>query len=156
MFGRTIFDELNDFRRTFDRVFENYAMRRPAAGENSEYAFAPAVESGWTDDFLNLRVILPGVTDKDVKLTVQGGSLTIQGERKAPEGFGKEGMVYSQIPYGKFERVLELPSGLDLEHLQAHLHEGLLDIRVPVAQAVKPKQVPISVGTAPEKRTIAA
>jgi HSP20 family protein len=158
MLGRTIFDEMNDFRRNFDQVFDNLytGSRRPAASERSEWAFAPAVETGWTEDFLNLRVVLPAVGEKDLKITVQGSQLTLQGERKTPKDFGKEGMIYNQIPYGKFERTLELPSGLDLDKLQAHLHEGVLDIRIPVAAAVKPKQVQISVGPSEPARTIAA
>ncbi|MFB3827993.1 MAG: Hsp20/alpha crystallin family protein [Bryobacteraceae bacterium] len=156
MFARTIFDELNDFRRTFDRVFDEYASRRGNAGERPEYAFIPAVETGWTDDNLNLRVVLPGVTQSDLKVTVQGHTLTIQGERRPPEKFGKEGMVYNQIAYGKFERSLELPDGLDVEHLQAHLHDGVLDIQVPVAQAVKPREVQITAGSGTQTRTLAA
>ncbi len=156
MFGRTIFDELADFRRSFDQLFETVGTPRRAAGERSEWAFVPVVETGWTDDHLNLRVVLPAVSESDLKMTVQGNQLTIQGERRPPEDFGKEGTVYNQMPYGRFERTLQLPGGLDMDKLQAHLHNGVLDIRVPVAAAVKPKQVPISVGTGETQKTIAA
>src|SRR5262245_34950631 len=129
------YNEFDDVRRSFDQLFENFfgATPRRTNGRTTEWSFTPAVESGWTDDHLNLRVVLPGVTDKDLKVTVQGNQVYIQGERKAPENFGKEGYVWSQLPYGKFERVLDLPAGLDLEKLEAHLHDGVLDIRVPVA-----------------------
>ncbi len=155
MFSRTLWDELSDVRRSFDQVFENfYDSGRRTGKTNSEWAFSPAVETGWTDDFLNLRVVLPGVTENDVNLTVQGSTLTIQGERKQPNDFGKEGTIYNQMAYGKFERTLELPSGLDMDKMNAHLHDGLLDIRIPVAQAVKPKQIRIAIGS--EKKTLAA
>ena len=80
MFGRTIFDELNDFRRSFDQLFENVQTggRHPQAGTQPEWSFTPAVETGWTDDHLNLRVVLPGVAEKDLKMTIQGNSLIIQ------------------------------------------------------------------------------
>jgi HSP20 family protein len=148
---------LNDFRRSFDQLFENAQTggRRPQAATQPEWNFTPAVETGWTDDHLNLRVVLPGVAEKDLKMTIQGNSLIIQGERRPPENFGKEGMVYNRLAYGKFERALELPSGLDLENLNAYLHDGVLDIRVPIAQAVKPKQVPITTARDTQK-TIAA
>jgi len=153
-------DDLNDVRRTFDHLFENFFNSAPrrASGQTAspEWVFAPAVETGWTDDFLNLRAVVPGVSDKDVKVTVQGNQLYISGERKAPENFGKDGYVQSQIPYGKFERVLDLPAGLDLDKLQAHLHEGFLDIRIPVASAMKPKQIQISSGKSPNTKEIAA
>jgi HSP20 family protein len=159
MFGRTIFDDLNDFRRSFDQVFENFysSTRRASGGErSSEWAFTPAVETGWTDDYLNLRVVLPGVAQNDLKMTVQGNQLTIQGERRLPENFGSEGAAYTQLAYGKFERVLELPGGLDMDKLQATLHDGMLDVRIPVAAAVKPKQINISVGPPETHKTIAA
>jgi len=157
MFGRTIFDELNQVRRSFDQLFDNAqgASQGTTAATPREWSFAPPVETGWTDDHLNLRVVLPGVSEKDLSMTVQGNKLTLQGERRAPENFGKEGLVYSQIAYGKFERILELPAGLDLEKLHAYLHDGVLDIQVPVAQAVKPKQIPIATGRDAQKSVAA-
>jgi HSP20 family protein len=132
-------------RNLFDEVFESFwNAALPAQSVRQEWSFRPPVESGWTDDHLNLRVVVPGVSEKDVKVTVQGNQLYIQGERKAPEGFGKDGYVWNSIPYGKFERVLELPAGLDVDKLKAHLHDGFLDIRIPVATAMKPKEIPIA------------
>jgi HSP20 family protein len=148
MFGRTMFDEVNDFRRSFDQLFDSFwsGQRRLSGDRSSDWSFVPAVETGWTDDYLNLRVVLPGVTQENVRITAQGNSLTVQGERHLPENFGKEGAVYNQMAYGRFERTLELPTGLDLENLHAWLHDGVLDIRIPVAQAVKPKHIPINAG----------
>jgi len=153
MYARSIFDDLADFRRSFDQIFEGF-QNATHRGVKSEWAFMPAVETGWTDDFLNLRVVLPGVTQEDLKLTVQGNQVVVQGELKAPQDFGKEGMVFNQLAYGKFERTIDLPAGLETEKLQAHLHDGLLDIRIPLAQAVKPRQVKITAGAT--AKTIAA
>jgi HSP20 family protein len=154
MFARNFWDEFNDFRRSFDQLFDTFqsASRRNASGERTDWAFTPAVETGWTDDHLNLRVVLPGIKEKDVNVSVQGNQLTISGERRPPENFGKE--VYQLISYGKFERVLDLPNGLDLDKLQAHLHDGVLDIRVPVQQAMKPRQIQIT--SSPSQKSIAA
>ena len=153
MFAKNVWDELGDFRRSFDQMFDNfYTSARRSSGQ--EGVFLPVVETGWTDDFVNLRVVLPGVHQEDLKLSIEGGHLVIQGERKAPKDFGKEGAVYNQLAYGKFERRMELPNGLDLDNLQANLHDGLLDIRIPVAAAVKPKQINITAG--PEHKTLTA
>jgi HSP20 family protein len=150
MFARTFWDELNDFRRSFDQNFENFynnAARRGNGADRPEVTFTPVIESGWTDDHLNMRVVLPAVSQKDLKLSVQGNQLVIRGERRAPEHFAKEGGLNQQLLYGRFERVLDLPNGLDLEKMQAQLHDGVLDIRVPVAQAMKPRQIQISTGS---------
>jgi HSP20 family protein len=157
MFPRNFFDDIPDFRRAFERVFEN--MYNPNVGgrqgTSGETTFAPPVEIWWTDDYLNLRVVVPGVKDSDIKVSAQGNQLVIQGERKLPEEL-KEGNVYRQLPYGRFERVLDLPNGLDLDKLQAQLHEGVLDIRIPVAQAMKPKQIQIQTGEGETRKPIAA
>jgi len=104
------------------------------------------VETDWTEDHFNLRLIVPGVTEKDLKVTVQGNQLSIQGERKEPKEWSKSDCSFTELTYGKFERLIRLPDGLELEKLEAHLHDGVLDIRIPVAAAMKPKVIPISVG----------
>jgi HSP20 family protein len=114
------------------------------------------VETGWTDDHLNLRFVLPGVSAGDLDVTVQGNQLILKGERKIPEGFGKEGAVHFRLPYGQFQRILDLPHGLETDKMEAHLHDGVLDLRIPVAAEVKPKKVSISIATGDEKKSIAA
>ncbi len=156
MWNRTIWDEFADLRRSFDRVFDNFYNDTRQTTSGAGWAFAPAVETGWTDDFLNLRFVLPGVRQEDLKVSHQGNKLMLQGERVAPKDFGKEGSVFQRLPYGKFERTLELPAGVDVEHLQAYLHDGLLDLRIPIAQAVKPKQVKIMSGNGDAQKSIAA
>jgi HSP20 family protein len=149
---RQIFEQ---FRRSFDQMFENPRSSQVTAGDGNDWVFTPAVETGWTDDYLSLRVILPGVTRDEVKVSVQGNQLVIEGERKPPEEFGKEGYAFTVIPYGKFRRVIDLPNGLDLEKLSADLHDGVLDIRIPVAAAMKPREIPVSTEskTAESKRS---
>lgn len=145
MIDRTLF---NEFRRSIDRLFEEfYGSNRLTSSEGSaEWTFSPTVETGWTNDYLNLRVIIPGVTEEDLKVTVQGNQLVIEGTRPVPEGFATNGQAYTRIPYGKFYRALDLPNGLELEKVSCHLHDGVLDIRIPVASAMRPRQIPIQAG----------
>lgn len=152
MFTTRIFDEMDQFRRSFDRLFENLAETAPHATATSgnEWTFTPAVETGWTDDHLNLRFVLPAVKEKDLEVTVQGNQLYIRGERRPPEGFGKESQVYFRLPYGRFERTVDLPAGLNSEKLEAYLHDGVLDVRIPVAAEMKPKKIQITPGKEPQ------
>ena len=149
MFAMSIWDELNDVRRSFDQLFDSLTTySRPR--RDGDFMFSPNVETGWTDDSLNLRFVIPGVSEKDLNISVQGNQLQIQGERKAPEGFAKNGNAFLQLAYGKFERVVDLPNGLDLSKVQAHLHDGVLDIRIPLAETMKPRQVQIQAGDRPQ------
>lgn len=144
MFKRMLFD---DFRRSFERLFEDFGSS-PAMGNEAPFAwtFAPVVETGWTENHFNLRLIVPGVTEKDLKVTVQGNQLHVQGERKEPKELSKSVYSSRELTYGKFESMINLPGGLELEKIEAHLHDGVLDIRIPVAAAMKPREIPISAG----------
>jgi HSP20 family protein len=149
LFTNDVRQTLDQFRRSVDQMFDNfygYQTQPTASAANGErtWNFAPVVESGWNDNFLTLRAILPGVSEKDVHVSVQNGQLVIEGERKAPDGFEKN--AYTQMAYGKFYAALTLPSGLDLDHVNCRLHNGVLDIQVPIAEASKPKQIQIQTG----------
>jgi len=140
---------LDHFRRSVDQLFENfygYPLETGRTGQigASQWMFTPAVESAWTDTHLRLRAILPGITQNELKVSVQNNQLVIEGERKAPDGFEKTG--FTQLSYGKFHATLALPAGLDLDKLNCRLHDGVLDISIPVAEQMKPRQIPIQSG----------
>lgn len=146
---------LDHFRRSVDQLFENFygypaETGRPALG--SQLAFAPAVETAWGDSSIHLRVILPGVTQDHLKVTVQNNQLIIEGERKPPEGFEKN--AFTQLAYGKFYAAVSLPAGLDVDKLNARLHDGLLDIQIPMSEKMKPRQVQIQSGE--QRKSISA
>ncbi len=147
---------LDQFRRSVDQMFDNfYGQALPptssASGERT-WTFSPVIESGWNENNLNLRVVLPGVSEKDVNVTVQNNQLVIEGERRMPEGFEKN--TYTQLAYGRFHAALSLPSGLDLDHVKCRLHDGILDLEVPILEASKPKQIQIQTGA--ERKAIHA
>jgi HSP20 family protein len=147
-FANDVRQTLDQFRRSVDQMFENfYGQPQPgnssSSGERS-WTFNPVLESAWNDRFLTLRVILPGVAEKDVNVSVQHNELIIQGERRMPEGFEKN--AFTQLAYGKFHAAVSLPQGLDLDHVQCTLNQGILNIHVPVSEASRPKQIPIQTG----------
>jgi HSP20 family protein len=148
LFATDVRQTLDQFRRSVDQVFENfYGQGQTSASDASgerPWTFSPVVESGWNQNFLNLRAILPGVPEKDVRVTAQNNQLIIEGERKTPEGFEKN--AFTQMAYGKFYTALTLPTGLDLDHVHCQLRNGVLDIQVPVQEASKPKQIQIQTG----------
>jgi HSP20 family protein len=148
LFTDDVRQTLDQFRRSVDQMFDNFYGRAlptgsTASGERT-WTFTPVVESGWNDQYLNLRAILPGVAEKDLKVSVQNNQLVIEGERKAPEGFDKN--TFTQLAYGKFYTALTLPTGLDVDHVNCRLFNGILEIQVPITEASKPKQIQIQTG----------
>lgn len=148
LLSRDIQQTLEHFRRTMDQAFNDFFAPAGLVGSSPEatgWTFTPAVETGWNDDSLNLRVVLPGVADKDVTVNLQGNQLVVEGERKAPENFAANGGSW-RLAYGKFRRVIDLPDGLEHERIQCRLHDGVLDIQLPIAQSMKPRRIPIEAG----------
>jgi HSP20 family protein len=149
LFTNDVRQTLDQFRRSVDQMFDTVYGQAPAAtpaNRERAWTFSPVLESGWNENYLNLRAILPGVWEKDVQVTVQNNQLVIEGERRAPEGFEKN--AFTQLAYGKFYTAVTLPGGLDTDHVSCRLHNGILDILIPITEASKPKQIRIQVGEA--------
>jgi HSP20 family protein len=147
MFDTDVRRSLDDFRRSVDQLFQEFGTpgRTEQQGGRS-WTFAPVLESAWTDHSLHVRAIVPGVSDKDVNVNVQGNQLVIEGERSKPEAFGNN--AWTQLAYGKFYTAVTLPNGLNLEKVSCRLHDGVLDLEIPVAEAMKPRQIQIETGEA--------
>jgi len=155
-FANDVRQTLDHFRRSVDQMFENfYGQAQPvASGASGErnWTFSPGVETSWSENHLHLRAILPGVSEKDVRVSVQNNQLIIEGERKTPEAFEKN--AFTQLAYGKFYAALTLPSGLDVDRVHCQLRNGVLDIEMPILEASKPKQIQIHSGD--ERKAISA
>lgn len=149
MFSNDVRQTLDHFRRSVDQLFENayggsQSAEQTPRGQNREWVFSPVLESAWTDGALHLRAIVPGVRQNEVKVTLANDQLVIEGERKAPEGWDRN--AYTQLAYGRFHTAVSLPANLDAEKLSCRLHDGVLDIQIPVHEARKPRQIQIQTG----------
>lgn len=158
LFANDVRQTMESFRRSVDRLFDEVyssPARQTGSGETkrSEWTFSPVLETAWNDQHLLIRAILPGVKQEDVRVNVQGNQLVLEGERRQPAEFEKNG--WPQLSYGKFYTAVTLPNGLDLEKVACHLHEGVLDIRLPIAEAMKPRQIQIQ-AEGSSQRTISA
>jgi HSP20 family protein len=142
MFDRMLVADVLNALRPMESFFGASSAFSGTISDGSEWSFTPAFEVASTDDQLNLRVVLPGVSEKDVKVMVQGNQLLIEGERKSPENLSSSG-GYSYLSYGKFFRAIDLPDRLDLDKMSCRLHDGVLDIEIPVKAEMKPRQIPV-------------
>ena len=88
-----------------------------------------------------IRAELPGIDpDKDVELTVSDGMLRIDAERRVEEDTEDKGYIRHELRYGRFTRVLPLPDGATESDISANYTNGILEIRVPVAEQPAPKE----------------
>jgi HSP20 family protein len=105
--------------------------------------FFPPVETYTKDGQYVVRLDLPGVDAKEVEVTAEAGILTIKGERKKAHDVKDADYQYSEVFAGRFERRLPLPQGVDTEKLQARYNQGILEVSVPLPQALTGRKIPI-------------
>jgi HSP20 family protein len=128
-------DPFRDFDRLAQQVLGTPA--RPAAMPIDAYRRG--------DEFV-VEFDLPGVEPTSIDLTVEKNVLTVHAQRKRVDIEGVE-MLVGERPQGTFSRQLFLGETLDTERIDAHYADGVLTLRLPIAERAKPRRVPINVST---------
>ena len=97
---------------------------------------------------------LPGVDPGSIDLSIEGTTLTVTAERSVPQLENAEWAV-AERPYGSYTRQLVLGRSLDTDRLEASYHDGVLTLRIPVAEKAKARKITVTRADAPaEHRTI--
>jgi HSP20 family protein len=135
------FGGLDDLRSAVDQVFGNY-MGRPGSMRLYRGVF-PALNITENEDNLFLTAELPGIDPKEIDITATPDSITLRGERKEPSV--GEGVNYHQREreFGTFRRVIDLPTKIDTDKINASYKNGILTVVLPKTEEVKPKQIEI-------------
>jgi HSP20 family protein len=132
----------------FDRLFDEWArsLRLPFEGWGHEDLIR--VDEFRDGDDLVVRAELPGIDpDRDVELTVTGGMLHIEAQRREEEKVEDKGFMRRELRYGSLVRTLPLPEGVVESDIKANYRDGILEIRVKAPKKVsKPetKRIQIS------------
>jgi HSP20 family protein len=96
---------------------------------------------------------LPGIDSESLEVTAEHNTLTVRAQRSATESSSSEvTYLLAERPTGTFARQLQLGGGLDVDRIQAEYRDGVLTLRIPVAEQAKPRR--INVGRSDEPRTI--
>src|SRR3954470_11379626 len=139
------FGELLSLRSAMDRLFEDSFVRRPL-GVGFDAATAFPMDVTRTSDALVIEAALPGIKPDDVEITVEDGTLSIRGEsRDERRDGGADGEpLLTEIRRGSVFRTLTLPTGLEPDKATASFEHGVLTLKIPQAESVKPRQIRIS------------
>ncbi|MBI4635476.1 MAG: Hsp20/alpha crystallin family protein [Candidatus Rokubacteria bacterium] len=98
-----------------------------------------------TKDDLVLTFEIPGVREKDVNVSVTGDLLTVKGERQFVKELKDESCPRIERPYGKFERSVQVPMPVQADKVKATYRDGILEVRLPKTDEVKPKEIKIDI-----------
>src|SRR5205085_1551091 len=96
-------------------------------------------------DNLYVQALAPGIDPNSIDLTLQKSSLTISGEKPAPQGVKAEAFHRNERAAGKFVRTVELPVDVDSARIKANYKDGLLVITMPKSEEAKPKHISVAV-----------
>lgn len=138
------FRELEDLQTRLNRL-----MTEPGVDRTDEpFAFAdwaPAVDINETDNEYTVKADLPEVKKEDLKIALEDGVLTIQGERKQEKE--EKGKKFHRVErqYGQFVRRFALPTEVDGAKVNAEFKDGVLNVRLPKSATAKPRSIDIKV-----------
>ncbi len=125
--------------RLFEDFFNDWALR--SMEDRRPGSWTPPVDVIEKDGNLVLMASLPGMTEKEIELKVEGQVLTIKGERKSEEGL----ICHRQESrYGEFSRSFTLPDTANLGSIKAEYKNGILTVTVPQKPEAKPRTIKIN------------
>lgn len=108
-------------------------------------AFVPAMDVYETDKDVVVETTLPGIAPEDVKVSVEKGVLTLQGETKKEHEVDEKNYYRKEIRSGSFFRQVVLPTPVMEEKTQAEFENGVLKIICPKTQPAKSKAIEIKI-----------
>jgi HSP20 family protein len=133
---------LGQLRTEVERLLGDFSRQTPLAGwvPGAQY---PAVNIWETDQDVFVEAEVPGVKESDLELHVVGEELTIKGKRA--DASEETSFHRRERGVGPFTRVVRLPLEVDADKVEASLREGVLEIRLAKAAAVRPRKIQVNV-----------
>ncbi|ACB54045.1 heat shock protein Hsp20 [Crocosphaera subtropica ATCC 51142] len=140
------FREIDSLQKEMNRLFDSFYPTGLANGDFDKLSFVPAAEMNETEEAIDLKLEIPGLEAKDLDVEVQADSVSIKGERKSEEKTEENGTTRTEFRYGKFHRVIPLPSRVQNNNVTAEYKDGILHLNLPKAEEERNKVVKVNLG----------
>jgi HSP20 family protein len=139
------FRELEEMSERLNRVFSRPSLRTNGKENLTVADWIPTVDISESEGEYLIKAELPEVKKEDVKVTVENGVLTLQGERRQEKE--EKGKKYHRVErsYGSFIRSFTLPESVNESGVKAEYKDGMLNIHLPKSEKVKPKAIEVKV-----------
>ena len=132
--------DLSSIHDEMNRFIDGVLRPGPALG----FSVAPPVDVEETPDAFVLRADLPGVPQKDVKVSVEGDTVTIRGQRTAAAGTGTS--LRSERTFGAFERSFTLGAPVRTDQVRAVYRDGVLEVTLPKSENARLREIEVQAG----------
>lgn len=130
------------FRNARRQMINRYLQDNDWTVPTESEVYFPVDVKVQTDAF-EITALLPGIKPEDLDIQVVNETVTIQGNLNY-ERDEKANYLIQERPSGHFSRILNLPTTLDPNGAEAHVENGILILRVPKAEAARPKTIKIT------------
>ncbi len=134
--------EMESLQQEMNRLFDR--LMHPVDGASQMMAFRPSMEMEETAEEICLKLEVPGLEAKDIDIQVAEDAVTISGDRQEETKTEEKGMMRSEFRYGRFERVIPLPTRVQNDQAKAEYQNGILRLTLPKAEEDKKKVVKVS------------
>jgi HSP20 family protein len=138
------FGELLSLRTAMDRLFEDSFVRPTGWFSPAAIQAHFPLDVRVTGDELVVEGQLPGVKADDVDITIEDGRLTIKADASTDDERRDGDFLVKEIRRGSYVRAVTLPTGLEADKATASFDNGVLTLRIPKAEQVKPRQIRIT------------
>jgi HSP20 family protein len=130
--------EMDALQRQINRIFDDSPASMTLQNSRN-FSQIPAAELSETEDAIHLKLEIPGVETKDLDVEVMEDSVSIKGERKSTHKTEENGVTRSEFYYGKFQRLIPLPTRIQNTNVQAEYKDGILNLTLPKTVEAKNK-----------------
>ncbi len=137
---RDPYSDVVSLRDLMDRLFEQSLMP-PRLAETD--LLDTAMDMYETDNEVVIKLTAPGVQPDDLEVTVEAGTVRIKGEVKSEENIEDANYVRRERRFGRFQRVVSLPSDVNPDAASADFENGLLTLKIPKKEEMKAKTVQV-------------
>ena len=139
-----VYDPFRELRVLQNEINDLFNVDRfPGTAGLFDRSFSPALDVTESEDAFTVRAELPGLSEKDIDVSIASNVLTLRGEKKEDKE-RKDGKVYRRETWsGSFQRTLSLPLSVDAGNAKADLKDGVLTLVLPKREEAKPKQITV-------------
>ena len=133
----SVFDDVNSW-------LDNFSIDTPINFYNKSNSWIPQFEVQETSDSFQIFAELPGMNKKNIDIDIIDNVLTISGD-KSKKDLDSNEYHYSEMSYGKFSRVFNLPEDVIDDKISAKMKDGILAIYIPRLEPVKKETKKINI-----------
>lgn len=139
-------EEVENWQREMDQLFNlTFPGVMNGGGSVAHGQWIPALDIVDEGNQLRLLMDLPGMTKKDINVSVEEKQLTIQGERHRDKRYDTADRLRCERRHGTFQRRIALPAVVDTKRVKAVFRDGVLEIYLPKIEDHRPKQIEIQI-----------